>query len=250
MFGEWNVQSTFTAIHTPLGNKYVPDGFLQTAHQLPQDGGVGSTYEYSLRFYSTLPDTLDNNMRVALGLGMPHDAIIADKAYNTRSTTDAFLGYKGAVEHVEYDPRDAPLRQSVTMSTLGPDMMPLPPRRIELYTNRVQSSSMNGDLDECSVFTTSELARQVFVAVRDVQVTDYEVLNEYRKVKDDTSVILGKQRSVVYLQPQEALYFEARNRAVAVYDYEFAMKRVGVPGDAPSGAVSCVQTPKNVVQCV
>lgn len=35
---------------------------------------------------------------------MPRDAIIADRAFNTRQATDAFLGW-AAVEGVEYDPR-------------------------------------------------------------------------------------------------------------------------------------------------
>ena len=35
---------------------------------------------------------------------MPRDAIIADRAFNTKQTTDAFLGWD-AVESVEYDPR-------------------------------------------------------------------------------------------------------------------------------------------------
>lgn len=42
--------------------------------------------------------------QVNLGLGMPQDAIVCDRAFNTRETTNAFLGYE-AVEAVEYDPR-------------------------------------------------------------------------------------------------------------------------------------------------
>lgn len=42
--------------------------------------------------------------QVNLGLGMPRDAIIADRAFNTRESTNAFLGWQ-AVDDVEYDPR-------------------------------------------------------------------------------------------------------------------------------------------------
>jgi hypothetical protein len=38
-----------------------------------------------------------------LGLGV-RDAIIPDRAFNTRQSTNAFLGYE-AVESVDYDPR-------------------------------------------------------------------------------------------------------------------------------------------------
>jgi len=41
---------------------------------------------------------------VNLGLGMPRDAIIPDRAFNTQQTTNAFLGWQ-AVDSVEYDPR-------------------------------------------------------------------------------------------------------------------------------------------------
>ena len=249
MFGEWNVSSKFVDVKTPIGKKFVPDGYLQAAEASQTDGGVGSTYEYSLRYYSTLPDTFSNNLNFMLGFGSPEDAIIADKKFNTKQTSNAFLGYSGAVAEVEYDPRDAPLRQTVTLSSLGPDLAPLPPRRLELYSNRLQSEYGEGD----GSFRTSELCRQVLVAVRDVQVSDYEVINEFRKV--GAGKIVGRQRSLLYLQPQDALYFEAfggnfGNKAVAVYDYEFTMTRVAVPGDAPRGAVACVETPKDVIQCL
>jgi hypothetical protein len=181
-----------------------------------------------------------------LGLGYPQDAIIADKAYNTKQTSDAFLGYPGAVERVEFDPRDAPLRQTVELSRLGPDMVPLPPRRIELYVNALKSEQPGGEFGK--TFVTSELARQVLVAVRDVQVTDYEVMNEYRLVAPGK--IEGRQRSLLYLQPQDPNYFKAFNRAVAVYDYTFTMTREAPEADAPVGAVACVPTPKDVIQCL
>lgn len=43
-------------------------------------------------------------LQVNLGLGMPRDAIMGDRAFNTKESTNAFLGY-AAVEAVEYDPR-------------------------------------------------------------------------------------------------------------------------------------------------
>ena len=42
-------------------------------------------------------------VRMQLGLGV-RDAIIPDRAFNTRQSTNAFLGYE-AVESVDYDPR-------------------------------------------------------------------------------------------------------------------------------------------------
>lgn len=48
--------------------------------------------------------SLSLSLQVNLGLGMPQDAIVCDRAFNTKETTNAFLGY-AAVESVEYDPR-------------------------------------------------------------------------------------------------------------------------------------------------
>lgn len=73
-------------------------------------------------------------------------------------------------------------------------------------------------------------------------------MHEYRLQSDGT--IRGRQRSCLYLQPQEARFFEAGGRAVAIYDYACTMQRVPPPQDAPAQAVACVLTPKSVWQCV
>jgi hypothetical protein len=57
---------------------------------------------------------------------------------------------------------DAPLRETVTLSRLGPDLSPLPPRRLELYINSL--SSEEGEEAESGApptFYTSEMCRQV-----------------------------------------------------------------------------------------
>lgn len=72
-------------------------------------------------------------LRVFSG-ALPSDAIVPDRAFNTRSTTNAYLGFD-AVESVEYDPRTAPDRQAVAFRRVAPDMGPLPPKKIELYIN-------------------------------------------------------------------------------------------------------------------
>ncbi len=56
-----------------------------------EEGGVGSTLEYGMRFYSTLPDTFANSFKMNVGM-LPSDAIIADRAFNTAAVADATLG--------------------------------------------------------------------------------------------------------------------------------------------------------------
>jgi hypothetical protein len=61
--------------------------------------------------------------------------------------------------------------------------------------------------------------------------------------------IRAVQRTAVYLEPRDALYFEARGHPVAMYDYELELTRVEV-ADNLGRPVVCVETPKSVVQCV
>lgn len=46
---------------------------------------------YPVRFFSTLPDTAANALRVNLG-AVPQQKVIADKAFNRASYTNAVLG--------------------------------------------------------------------------------------------------------------------------------------------------------------
>ncbi len=132
MFGEWEVASRYTAFRAPLGDRFVRPALLAAARAAPEDGGIGSSYSFRQRFYSTLPDTFSNNLRVNLGF-LPEDAIISDRKFNVKSSSNAYLGVPGAVQSVNYDPSVAPDRLTLEFSRVGEDMRPLPPRRVELY---------------------------------------------------------------------------------------------------------------------
>ena len=62
-----------------------------------EEGGVGSTVDFGMRFYSTLPDTFANSFKMNVGM-LPSDAIIADRAYNTAAVADATLGYAASAQ--------------------------------------------------------------------------------------------------------------------------------------------------------
>jgi len=140
LFGEWDVESTYASFSTPLGERFVRPALLNAAAAPAADGGVGSSYAFRQRYYSTLPDTFSNNARVQLGF-MPEDAIIADRAFNAREAANAYLGDPNAgagapikaVQSAQYDPSAAPDRLTLEFSRVAPDMQPLPPRRVELY---------------------------------------------------------------------------------------------------------------------
>jgi len=246
LFGEYDVSSTFSSFRLPLGERYVAQALLNAARAPADQGGVGSTATYSMKWFSTLPNTLGNQLRFALG-SLPEDAVVQDRAYNMRQMTNAYMGYE-AVEYVEYEPREAPDRASVQFSRLTPDMRPLPPRKAELYVNNSQTAEGVLGTESTPAFVTSELLRQVLVGVRSVEVQDYEVINLYELL--DKDVVRVRNRTAIYLEPRDELYFTAAGRAVAVYDYDIIMRRRPAPLDAPQGATACVTTPKAVTQCV
>jgi hypothetical protein len=70
LFGEWEVASRFFSFRAPLGLRFVAPELRAAAQAAPEDGGPGSEYKFRARFYSTLPDTFENNARVNLGEGV------------------------------------------------------------------------------------------------------------------------------------------------------------------------------------
>jgi hypothetical protein len=142
-------------------------------------------------------------------------------------------------------------------------MQPLPPQRVELYLNNLRgeellpaaaegddTSGENGSSSSSNanrVFVSSELCRQVVLGVRQVDVQDYEIMHRYELLAPGR--IRAVQRTAVYLEPRDALYFKAGGHPVAVYDYELELVRTEV-ADTLGRPVACVETPKDVVQCI
>lgn len=71
-------------------------------------------------------------VRVTLG-ALPSDAVVLDRGFNSRETTNAYLGWN-AVEEATYNTRE-PNRQTVTFSQTDPNGRALPPKKLELYIN-------------------------------------------------------------------------------------------------------------------
>jgi len=84
----------------------------------------------------------------------------------------------------------------------------------------------------------------VTLGVRRADVQDYEVLTAFALAAPGR--VVARQRTLIYLEPRDDLYFRARRRAVAVLDYDLVFTRV----KAPEGATVCVETPKDVIQCI
>lgn len=56
--------------------------------------------------------------------------------------------------------------------------------------------------------------------------TDQEVLSQYRREGD---AVLGRVRVVGYLNPNDKLFFDAKQKAVTVSDYNLVLRSVPPP---------------------
>lgn len=117
----------------------------------------------------------------------------------------------------------------------------------QTFCNLYSASEETFTADGGPIFCTSELLRQVIVAVGDVSVSDYEVLTRYELLEQGR--VRATQVSAIYLDPRHPKYFQANGRAVAVYTFAWEMDRATLK-DERGLPVVCVPTPKDVTQCV
>ena len=186
LFGDWSATSELVSFDAPKGTRYVPASAVAAA-----ESDRGRSVAFRARFFQTLPDTAANALRVTLG-SVPESAVVADRAYNIKSLTEATLGREGAVESVVYDPTNASDRVTVTYAGARPS-------RGELYLSALRGDDLQGD---SPVFHTAECIRQVFLGgERRETVTDYQVLCRFQRNSPDD--VMLTQKVAVYLQPQE-----------------------------------------------
>lgn len=71
---------------------------------------------FNLRFYSTLPSTTENTLRVSLGQ-LPKSEVVPDRVFNTRAVLDAYYKYP-ATAQVDYEIEKNPLRMQIEFATV------------------------------------------------------------------------------------------------------------------------------------
>ena len=250
-FGSWNVTATLKRKLYPYGTDVLPsksliEGSPRNRQETVGDPGVA----YQLDFFSTLADTVANQVTVNLGLGVPKSRIIADRAFSAKSISRAYQQLT-PVQDVVWDPSRDPTRLTLSFGA-GPvadDMRPLGQRRTEIYITARDSEQVGNN-----VFCAAERNRIVMLSPGNVVVSDTETITEYRLLDPDT--ISATSRIAVFLTPnpnsrEGVLWQQLGGKAVAFFDYELQMKRNEetflVNGKETKRA--CVTTPKDVIQC-
>ena len=256
LFGSWTVKATLKSKKYPFGTAVVPSTSLLEGSPRNRDEQVGDTTSYEMHYFSTLADTISNQMTVNLGLGVPKPKIIGDRAFNAISLSKAYRQL-APVQEVDWDYRKDPTKLTLRYGAgaLSDDMRPLGQRRGEVFFTARASEDGFDDSSGSNTYCTAERCRAVTLAPGNVIVSDSETITEFRQVDDEH--VTAVSRIAVYLTPnpnsrEGILWQQVGGKAVAFFDYELDMTRIKESFTMKDGSTmerACVKTPKDVVQC-
>lgn len=188
--GRWQVVATLESFEAPQGQYGDRDSIERAIQE------QGRSVHYQVRFYRN-----------------EQGKVIADRAFNAKSITEAYLGPK-TVREVVFDPQ-RPDRQTVLL---------LSGSRAELYITQRRSQS-----PEPSQFNTLEFYRQVLGTLTGVPKTqDIEAVTLYRRGPDPKK-FQALQQTAVFLVPTDPAYFQSQNKAVTLYRYHLDFQQVPLP---------------------
>ncbi|GKY93319.1 hypothetical protein MPSEU_000299500 [Mayamaea pseudoterrestris] len=252
LFGAWNTTATLKRKIFPFGTSYLPSSSLVEGSPRHGEEAVGNACTYEQHYFSTLANTLRNQVTVNFGTGVPQSKVIQDRSFNIISMSKAYHQLT-PVEQVEWDYQKEPTKLYLIYraAPVANDMRPLGRRRATVYLN----GRARADNDQGSVSCVLEQSRSVLQAPGAVVVSDTEVVTEYYAI--DSDHVKAVSRIAVYLSPnpnsREGLLWEqVGGRAVGLYDYELDMRRIKESfqlGDGTMIEKACVTTPKDYVQC-
>lgn len=147
-----------------------------------------------------------------------------DRKATLASQIDGYLGYK-AVAEVIYDPKSNPNRLSVDFV----DYKTINAERIELFCNARESETFVRD-DGANIFVCSEYVRQVTFGGGSEVGVPRQVGGNYANFWTwkcgDGDKVTGNLLTAVYLDPQDALFFDEPSKPVAIYSHSLSAERI------------------------
>lgn len=211
--GRWAVRSKYLGAQLPLGQKFIGPtvpGARKGSVILVADIGYDPAEAYEQRFY----------------VSDLEGGVVADRAFNAASCLKAYWP-ESEVTKASYDPAANTTRFSLSYTTPsrkkslegigGVVTAERVKRAVEMYVNNRENAYETPDS-----FCCSELYRQA--ALETARSYDYQT-NLALQRSSDTEV-LAKYTVGAFLNPQDELYFQAGDKAVAVYAYSQRWTRI------------------------
>jgi len=209
--GTWQVTARFDNFSTPLGVKFLGGSSPEINQKSSEEARskIGSTVDYQLRFEK-------------LGSGKVRE----DRLFNTEQRLNAYAK-RTVVRSVEY--------VAIDRGQATKELNTLTYYKGGLVGKSFSTRRRWSDIDS-KVFFCDECSRQLFAikcnqAVQSKTcpppiVTDQESITEFEDLGG--GLVRAHFRLLGFLNPNSALFFDARQEAVTISDYTLEMKRLEV----------------------
>jgi hypothetical protein len=212
MEGTWNVTSTLVEQVAPLAPDVVTPGFESNRRYLDQPVNFLVRFQTvnpspSAAFEPLIPLKRQNSGQVQGQRFSKSPAVVADRVFNGLNIAKAYLGDR-IIESVKVDP-DSPNRQITSLRT-GRQL-------ISIVTGRASETPSPNR------FIGTEVTNQVFRGTPQPYFNQVETTTAYQLLKSSRLAIEADQVTAIYLSPQDADYFKALERPVALYRYRLEL---------------------------
>lgn len=198
MEGTWEVTSTLIDLVAPLAPEIVTPGFEGNYRYLNRP--IAFQVKFLRRF-------VPSSMTIPVRLADRQLPVVADRAFNGLQIAQTYLGEK-AVLSVKVD-FENPNRQ-ITF---------LPQERQLISTVTARGS----ESEKSDRFVASEITKQVFRGNFSPYLNEVETTTAYQLI--ESGKIKANQVTAIYLSPQDANYFKASDRPIALYRYQLELVR-------------------------
>lgn len=206
MEGNWQVTSILVDQVAPLAPSVVTPGFESNRRHLNEP------VNFAVRFQAMQKDSLMPKIQATKTSVFNSQEIVADRVFNGLNIGKAYLG-ENSIVSVKVDPA-SPNRQITTLRS-GRQL-------ISIVTGRASETPTPDQ------FVATEVSNQVFRGTSTPYFNQVETTTKYMRSLSHLS-IEADQITAVYLSPQDADYFKALNRPVALYRYRLQLKPLETP---------------------
>mmetsp|Transcript_4825 Transcript_4825/g.9204 ORF Transcript_4825/g.9204 Transcript_4825/m.9204 type:complete len:318 (-) Transcript_4825:286-1239(-) len=221
MRGDWEISLSFA-------------GYIFPSKTISKDKIVSNANIPGFQKCSIISVSDIGKEEVTYRMKIAKDTGLEDRRVTLESCINSHLGYK-AIRDVLYDPSSNANRISI-------DFVPNRTRnanRVELFCNARESelvrnpssAAASGDDGSLSIFVNSEYIRQVTFGLSQEFGVARQIVGNYAhfwtwREQLEGNRMTGNLLTAVYLDPQDALFFDEPSKPVAVYSHQIIANRV------------------------
>jgi hypothetical protein len=206
--GEWQATSTLKSQLAPLAPDIVTPGFNSNQKYIDRP------LSFQVRFFAETERKQIDPLTYPWQLPTQKSPkIIADRIFNSRNITKAYLGEK-AIADIRLNPRRS--TEQITEFADGKTLLSI----VTGYRKE------NPKPDE---FIATEVSQQIFQQEPQIYLNSVETTTTYKYSSQPNPHIEANQLTAIYLSPQDPQYFQAKQQPVALYQYSLQLIKIDTP---------------------